>query len=529
MVLPLVALGCTPDEPLNPATLPPDWTNSTSTNPTLARQALVYRQHVIFGRHLQPDVILLIIAIWKSILWIPCAALIFLWCRALYGLSSAWLVTTILLIEPTVAAHIPTAAVDIFSAEALVFMSFFAWRYFVVPRLWRLVLLTGAVASVMLIKNSGIIAPAIVLIVAIGHWFIHPLMRDTRWEAIRPTLRARLNTILLSGLLVIFWIWILLLFDVSRPRNFSWPLSYTNPHSFFATYVDPLFNRNWPAGLYIGSVIGAVQHSQSGHWAYLLGHHKIGGWWYYFPVVATFKIPIGIGIVMLAGLASLRRYRPRWEEWFILVPMLAWMAMLMASTINVGFRHMLPPYLLMLMLAGRCLAFPGIVWKTVAWLGTVAAAVHTISYHPDYLSYINFPRNKPYLSINDSNLDWGQSFKEIAHWIDEHPQGNRPIYFAYYFTSQPTNIWYYLGDRVQQITRTESPPTHGVLIISPIWVAGIYYESDNYGQLRDLDPGAVIGHSMLVYDLDKHAPPGEPFVWKSPIPRKIIGWNKSEQ
>lgn len=525
MVLPLVALGCTPDEPLNPATMPPGWANTPPANPKLAHNSLVYRGHVIFGRQLQPNVILLIIAIWKSILWIPCAVLIFHWCRALYGLSSAWLVTAMLLVDPTIAAHLPPAAVDSISAEAFVFMGFCAWRYLDSPRYWKLALTALSTAAVMLIKNTGLIAPFIVLLLAVSHWYIRPLLRGVRWTELRPTLRVRFNTVLLAGLLLVFFIWALLGFDVSIPRNTAWSTSFADKDSIVARYLDPLLDFRRPAGIYIGSIVGAIQHSRIGHWGFLLGQHRIGGWWYYFPVVSTFKIPIGFGLVFLAGLWSLRRFRPRWDEIFLLLPMLIWLGLLFASPLNIGFRHMIPAYVLMMMLASRGIARTGRVVRIVLWIAVAASGVHALSYHPDYLSYVNFPRHKPYLSINDSNIDWGQSLKQVAQWLDEHPHPGRPAYLGYFFDVPTPKMWFYVGDRAIPLERSAPPPTHGILIISPVWEAGMYFLQDTYAQLRSMEPDAVIGHCMLVYDLDKHAPPGKPFVWQPPPYRMIPGWH----
>ena len=42
-----------------------------------------------------------------------------------------------------------------------------------------------------------------------------------------------------------------------------------------------------------------------------------------------------------------------------------------------------------------------------------------------------------------------------------------------------------------------------MLIISPIWVTGVYDDWNNpYEFLHDMEPIDVIGHALLVYDLD---------------------------
>ncbi|MCC6423932.1 MAG: hypothetical protein IT447_10675 [Phycisphaerales bacterium] len=527
MVLPLVALGCTPDEPLNPATLPPGWTDHSSTNPKVAHDSLVYRTHVIFGHSLTPNVILLIIAIWKAFLWVPCAALIFHWCRALYGLGAAWLVTVMLLVEPNIAAHIPPASADILSAESFILLGFCAWRYFASPSRWKFALLTFATALVMQMKTSGIIAPFIVLLWAVFEWYIRPLRHGIPWSTLRPTLRPQFNKMLLAGILVVGWCWAMLLFDISIPRNNTWSISYTNPDSFVAHYLEPLLDLRWPGGLYIAAVVGELQHMRHGHWGFILGQHRIGGWWYYFPVLSTFKVPIGFGLVFLAAIFSLKKLRPRWTELYLILPLLVWIPPILMTRLNIGFRHVFAPYLLAIILSSRCMTHAGKIVACILWIAVITSGVHALSYHPDYLSYVNFPRHKPYLSINDSNFDWSQSLKEVAQWLDKHPQPGRPVYLGYFYMGDlpKPKLWFYLGDRVIPLERTEPPPTHGILIISPVWEAGLYYWPDTFAQLRAMEPDAIIGHCMLVYDLDKHAPPGKPFHWDPPPYRFIPGWH----
>jgi hypothetical protein len=62
---------------------------------------------------------------------------------------------------------------------------------------------------------------------------------------------------------------------------------------------------------------------------------------------------------------------------------------------------------------------------------------------------------------------------------------------------------WYLDERVDLMSRSQAPPKSGLLIISPVWVAGVYHEpgENPYSFLQSRQPLAIIGHSMLVYDL----------------------------
>jgi hypothetical protein len=256
-----------------------------------------------------------------------------------------------------------------------------------------------------------------------------------------------------------------------------------------------------PAGTYVGSVLNGMAHADRGHAAYLLGHKSKSGWWYYFPVVATYKVPIAIFFLLILSLASLSVVRPRWSEWGLLLPMLAWSILLMSGRVNIGFRHFLPAYAFMLMLGARCAAAPGRRW-VMAWTAALAAlAIDSGMHHPDYLSYINFPRHKAYLAINDSNVDWGQSLKQIRAWLDAHRQ-DRPVYLRYFGKFGSPNVRYYLDDRVRVLGMNDPAPRSGILIISPFWEAGVWDEQDRYRFLREREPMAVIGDAMRVYDLN---------------------------
>jgi hypothetical protein len=226
------------------------------------------------------------------------------------------------------------------------------------------------------------------------------------------------------------------------------------------------------------------------------------GWWYYFPAVATYKVPIGAGVVLALGLVSLARRRPRWDEWGIALPLAAWMLFMINTKVNIGFRHCLAAYLFALAAATRALALPGVRWAVPAWSALAVAGLHAASFHPDYISYINYPRHKPHLAISDSNVDWGQGLKQARAWLDAHPQHGRRVWLGY-FGPDTRDVRYYLGDRAVRLGEGAPLPVQGLLIISPVHEAGTYNPSPEYATLRAREPDAVIGHCWLVYDIDR--------------------------
>lgn len=582
-VLPALALGVNPAKPIDWAHWPGGKPAQPSkAPPKLARRLRIIRSHVLYGNALSPEAILMALDLWKAFLFVPFVAFVFHFGRWLYGMQAGWLAFAMVLIDPTFAGHAGLATLDVLAVEAIVLACYVGWRYFETPSQWRLIATAGATALAVSIKHTALAVPPIL----VCYWIAFVLRRKMTGRGGEPAngrksgmverengrtgegadmliadsasrplahspsrpfanpIRRRLNRLGLFILVFLFFLWASTLFDVSAPRNWMWQTSYAHGGGFhfMRDFVDPLLDLRWPGGIYIGSFLGGLKHSQEGHWSFLLGQNKPhGGWWYYFPVVASYKIPLGFFLVILLGIISLGLglihgrfsehaagwFRPHFRELSALIPIGIFCAMLFPTKIDIGFRHFLPPLVFIYILAARCVGRresgerrtgeteigPATDYRPVApsphrpvaiallaWLGVAGALGHTLSYHPDYLSYINFPRKAAWRDIADSNIDWGQSLKQVRAWIDRHPT-KRPIYLGYFFGDD--DVRWYLDHRVRILHRFHGIPKSGILIISPNMVDSVFDYYDSFGALRSQKPFAIIGHNMLVYDLDK--------------------------
>jgi hypothetical protein len=440
------------------------------------------REPGLYDHPLGPEALAVLLAVWKVVLFLPLIGVVFHWCRTLYGLHSAWLAVAMLCVEPTFAAHLPIPALDTLGVAGVVIGGFLGWRFFQGPTPGRLVAAGVGISVALMLKHTALILPVIMAMLAGLWWGIKPWREGQDWDSWRAEIPGRRLAILRMACVVLATLCVLSGFDLA-----------TN-------YYIPFFR--------------GIAHMGQGHAAYLLGRERTTGWWYYFPVVAWYKVPIGIAVVLLLGLLSLGRTPPRWAEWGLFIPLLALLLSLLTSKINIGVRHFLPAYTFLLMLASRCVARGGWTWSAAAWGAVAVAGLHAASFHPDYLGYMNAPRHKPYLAISDSNVDWGQALKQARAWIDARPRDGRPISLRY-FGYDSGNLRYYLGDRAVILKETDPPPTTGLLIISPVFEAGLYDDRDAYVGLQPYEPVAVIGHSLLVYDLDRLGG-GKPFRWPAP-------------
>jgi hypothetical protein len=495
--LPMLATGCVP-----PAA---EGYQAPADDPPGAEPLF---RAVLYGHRLSPEAILTWVAVWKALLFLPFAGLVFHWCRSLYGTHGGWLGLAAVLVEPTVAGHIAPAALDVLGAEAIGFACYFAWRYFESPTRGRLAAAGVATTVALLTKHTAIILPAVVAAYALLHW-----LRDRRLEPGSVSLRKRLNQLLAGAVVVVASIWPLTLFDFSRPSDHGPVLNaqYTEQFSFRADVLNGALMRRWPAGVYVGSLRGAAEHAKDGHTGYLWGERRSHGFWLYYPALAFYKVPVGLALVVAVGAASLVWVKPKWGELPLGVAALGWAVFLILGGMHIGWRHFLPAYLPILMLSARCVAVRPIaaaarqrVLSWAAWVGIVVAAVHVHAWHPNYLSYVNWPRDRAYLAISDSNVDWGQGLKQVRRWLDENAQAvaGRPVWLGYFGNREGRSVPHYLGGRVRELSENDPAPSEGVLIISPVWVAGAY-GNDQYAFLRGRRPDAVIGDSLLVYDLDR--------------------------
>jgi hypothetical protein len=458
------------------------------------------------------------IAIWNSTLFLGFLGVVFAWCRRLYGWLPACLAVALFVVDPNVAAHVPLPTLDILGVEGIVIASWLAWRYFERPTTARLLAMGFAIACALLLKHTALVVPAIVVALT----GLHGLVLPGHQTGLLARLFGRVRSILPLVLVVPAAMWTLTLFDCSPPMNQAAIArqeigtrggDVSRAKAFRVSLERGLrFDSPWPAGCYLHALRLGMGHAMSGHLSYLNGVWSDRGRAAYFPIVAAHKVPIGIGLVLLIGLASFVSGPPRWSEWGLALPLLACIALALTSKINIGFRHFLPAYAFMIMLASRALARPGRLCAGLAWLGVIAAALHSVSYHPDYLSYLNAPRHKAYLTISDSNVDWGQALKEVSEWLDTH--ANRPDKPAlFYFGKDNGCVPYYLSDRVIQVDEHSPPLQSGLLLISPMCLVNDFDHGNPYAALRDEQPDHVIGHSILVFDLDralrrKHKPAG---------------------
>ena len=365
--------------------------------------------------------------------------------RRLHGVPGSLLAMAIVAFDPNWLAHGHLATIDVpFALAALVTLAT-AHRWLESPSPRRLALLTGAFAALTLVKLSWpIVVPALVAMAVAARWHQGP-------KAMVRSLAIAGGTLALTS---VFAIWaaygfrfaaasqgtppgvhMLVLSDRARP------LPKSAAEAWETVLHDPLTGVDRR-----GAVVPVLRAAHAGHLlpeaylyglayvgkstlnraAYLRGEYSMSGFASYFPWALAVKTPLPTLLLFAAGLAAVAfRIRPG-GSWSPLATGLAVFASthlisLAGSSLNIGYRHLLPVTAVLAIAAGALAAPllpPGArrpiavaVGAALVWLvaGTLVTAPHWIGYFNEAAG--GWRNGHRYLL--DSNLDWGQDLLRL--------------------------------------------------------------------------------------------------------------------
>jgi Dolichyl-phosphate-mannose-protein mannosyltransferase len=340
---------------------------------------------------------------------------------------------------------------------------FSLWTMWYFASLWQeptrrnALLFAGSLAGALLAKFSGVfLFPAIFLCWV---WFRFLRQRLAVDEVAAPTPpegfgreRLAIGAMMLAG--VVVFLFYLGIFYRSDPRailqdvvnEVQWgggrliPLMY---RSISIMTNHPALERLLlPLWLYVSGLAFVVGHGSRP--MYFLGRWHPHGVWYYFPVISFFKLAPGMVVLffLLAALAASNFLRQRGKSSSsvpdskrlhlraMLVTLVVFALIAMASNLNVGVRHFSVPITLAVLLCSLIIPLTrsvlGSKTQSIAF-GAIAAlafscVITAILTYPHYLAYYNVFRlhmPKQEISIN-ANLSLGQSMEELAAFFQEH-------------------------------------------------------------------------------------------------------------
>jgi 4-amino-4-deoxy-L-arabinose transferase-like glycosyltransferase len=439
---------------------------------------------------------------------------VFLAAREWFGETAALIALVLVVFDPNILAHSALVTTDIGVSCFFVASVWMFYRYATRPTLARLLMAGVATGLLLATKHSGIlIGPMLLLLVA--------------WEifAARSEERKRTALRLTGALVAIGFVGVLVLWSfygfryAARPAGLQLSTSlaeYAAPLSHFQSAVVlgvarlHLLPESYLMGL-VDVKLMAVFYP-----TYLLGKVYAHGQWYYFPLVIAIKTTLGL--LMLTALAmfaaATHRLEKRRELAYVLVPAVVYLAIAMASGMNIGARHLLPMYAFVAIFAAAgasVLMKRGRGWTILCVVLLGAHMVSSLVVFPNEIAYANEawggPKNVHNL-LSDANVDWAQQLLQVKEWQDKH--GSEECWFAYFARPEVDPASYGIHCHALPTLDTQwlggweiVPATvKGTVLISAGDLSGCEWPSGKvnpYRTFQPLKPAETIDDSVFVY------------------------------
>lgn len=462
------------------------------------------------------------------LLGILLGALVFLWARQLYGFIAAVIVLIFYMLEPNILAHASLVTTD-FAITCFAFgIFYFTWRTTRRLTVWNIVGLMGFSAAAVVSKYSAVAFLPVAVVLLLVHAVWCPAWSCRIGEPQELTTRKP-RLLIAGGLAVLLalccWlaIWIVYGFRYLPSASPTWRFRFTEECQQYwpvrqrapmlarvVTWVDD--HHLIPNAYSQGFLLGQARAQSRG--TYLLGKVRTEGVWYYFPIAFLVKTPLAVILLSLAGLVAcgLRWPTLRQNEIFILTPLLVYTGATLVSNLNIGLRHLLPVYPLLLLLLGKVTAeFLGGMRRIVVVILMALAIVELWFVYPNYLTFFNLAVGGPGKGdryLVDSNLDWGQDLKGLKRWMVG--KGVDQINLSYFGTADPSYynikcIFLPAGASLWD-SQARAPELPGYVAVSVTNLRGPYFNDAGrqfYKPLLAMRPVAVIGNSIRVYRIDR--------------------------
>ncbi|MBN2003418.1 MAG: glycosyltransferase family 39 protein [Anaerolineae bacterium] len=498
--------------------------------------AVVARDVVVAYRPIEPLVFAARVP--NMLLLVLLAALVCRWSADLFGRRAGLLALFLTVSDPNLLAHAGVAATDLGAtcATFAAMFTFWRWRYDARGPSWRRMLLAAVVLGLAL----GVKSTALLLLPVFGLLLLLPRRDESPF--------ARFGQAAVACGVAFVVLWGFYRFEIGPAPGIPFPIP-------MPSHLLPLLRLR--------------AHMQWGHAAFLMGKNLHYGDWRYFPIAFVLKTPpLTLGLLAVALVQAVRermadgelagRRIMNHESWIgrsrftlhvsrfitscILSPVslfpILYFAASLTSSLNIGYRHLLPVLPFVYVGIGRIGKSAGgrvsgsadrrvsesangelrirnyesritrRVLRFMLYALLLGYALTTLYLFPWHLAYFNIFAGGPdggYRYLVDSNLDWGQTWKELRHYLDESGIAafglsqytiNDPHAYGLDYTPLPP--W---PDAPPVLPQRFAPPP-GIYAISSTQLQGVVVaDPEMFDYFRRLEPRARIGHAMFVYEV----------------------------
>ncbi len=419
------------------------------------------------------------------------ALVVWIWAWQLYGPLAATVSLGLYAFCPNIIAHSTLATLDLGVTAGIAVGSYAFWRAYRHPTPLAGIAAGAALATALLTKSSATVLLGL-LPLQLGAAIV--------WHRRRRSADARALVVVTGVALLVAAAIIAVAYG---PRTFG-----------LAQYV---------AGFRLG-VLDRDAFMNRKFQAFCWGRYSATGFPWYFLAAFVLKTPVPTLVATLASIVWLVRRGPSrlFDELFLVLPIVAFFVVTAISRDDLGLRYILPVYpLLYVLIGGMTVAvyrwsrerLGSRGWRSrlaAAGMGSLAAGyvAGTVAIYPDHLAFFNGLFCGPAEGIrylDDSNIDWGQDFKQLARYMREHDITQviglyHPIYLAPYVAR-------YYGVALAPLSFDEvRQPGRGWYAVSAHLLQRPYVATDpvplRFDWLDRYTPVAKIGYSIYLYRFD---------------------------
>ncbi|HET8781422.1 MAG TPA: phospholipid carrier-dependent glycosyltransferase [Pyrinomonadaceae bacterium] len=370
-------------------------------------------------------------------------------CRRVFGDVVALAATAFLVIDPTMASHLPVVMTDLpvalLSATAVLFAvtAFRSWRPI------DLILAAVMLGLALSAKHSAVVTMVAVALIGI----VTAMLRTDGARVFVRLRRAAAVMAVLIGAIVVLWSFYLFRFSESpatSEEQFNRPL---------AMKIGDVKSPIYRAGLnlmarghlfpraYTWGMADTIRAGAEGRAIPVLAFGSLyysRAPFYYFPGVIAVKLPVGLLLLTAvgAGLLILRKVPHDWFAPLVAMNGLAvlFFLVLMKGSSYAGIRHALPIVLALALLGSIAIAH-AIKSKSYVVRGTVIAATLAalISAIPvmrpwEYYNEAIGGTANAHRYFNDEGIDLSLRTKELVEYYKQHLEPNGEVPYVIYFS-----------------------------------------------------------------------------------------------
>jgi tetratricopeptide (TPR) repeat protein len=439
--------------------------------------------------------------------------------RRVFGSTMAFAALVFLLIDPTVAAHLPVALTDLPIAllsgttMLLAIVAFRSWRKL------DLALVALTLGLALSAKHSGLITVMIVAVSGFVMAVFRPAEKGSTW---RRTRRLGMVAAAILGAFIVLWSSYGFRFNESKAGIdlFNRPLAekindLKSP--LHKAALRQLARSHLLPRAYVWGLADIIRAGVEGRGIplYFFGKNYHGKTpWYFFPGVLLVKLPLGLLALAAMGVVVIlaRKYPPRLIEPICGILAFAATFLVFLARSNSGYagvRHALiviPPLAILGALAiGTALEKQNYFLRCFAAIAVLVALISAlpISRPWEYYNELAGGAKNAWRSFNDEGLDSGQRTRELIRYYEERLRRTGEVPYDEYGVAKQERKRRGLDLRSWQNETSDSDVISGTVFISAGTLAPrrIY----DYAAFRGAEPVARFG-SLLVYRGDFHLP-----------------------